>query len=99
MVVFPKPMANPLRIGFCLAVSFSLYSQTYSVSTVVGTPRLLDGSPAAMVPLRDPNSVALDSAGNLYIADVADNRVRKVSNGIITTYAGNGKPGYSGDRG
>jgi sugar lactone lactonase YvrE len=52
-----------------------------------------------MVPLRDPNSIARDSAGNLYIADVADNRIRKISNGIITTYAGTGLPGYSGDRG
>ena len=52
-----------------------------------------------MVPLRDPNSIAQDSSGNLYIADLADNRIRKISSGTITTYAGTGLPGYSGDRG
>lgn len=44
-------------------------------------------------------SVAVDSAGNLYIADSGNNRVRKVSNGVITTVAGNGTAGFSGDNG
>jgi uncharacterized protein (TIGR03437 family) len=43
--------------------------------------------------------VGIDSAGNLYIADSNNNRIRKVSNGIITTVAGNGTAGYSGDNG
>ena len=43
--------------------------------------------------------VAVDSAGNLYIADAANNRIRKVSNGVITTVAGSGTPGFSGDNG
>lgn len=45
--------------------------------------------------------VALDSAGNLYIADTVNNRIRKVmaSTGIITTVAGNGQAGFSGDGG
>jgi sugar lactone lactonase YvrE len=41
----------------------------------------------------------LDGAGNLYIADVANARIRKISNGIITTVAGNGTYGFSGDGG
>ena len=41
----------------------------------------------------------MDSAGNLYIGDTANHRVRRVSNGTITTVAGNGTPGYSGDGG
>jgi sugar lactone lactonase YvrE len=44
-------------------------------------------------------SVGVDSAGNVYIADSGNNRVRKVSNGVITTVAGNGTPGFSGDNG
>ena len=41
----------------------------------------------------------MDSAGNLYIADSDNNRIRKVSNGVITTVAGNGTQGFSGDNG
>ena len=41
----------------------------------------------------------MDSAGNLYIADTGNNRIRKVSNGVITTVAGNGTHGFSGDNG
>src|SRR5262249_10090244 len=41
-----------------------------------------------------------DAGGNLYLADVADNRVLKISpSGIVSTFAGNGIPGFSGDRG
>jgi enoyl-[acyl-carrier-protein] reductase (NADH) len=43
--------------------------------------------------------VAVDSGGNLYIADFGNNRVRKVSGGNITTVAGNGIGGFSGDGG
>src|SRR5262249_8469240 len=47
-----------------------------------------------------PQGVAVDSAGDLFIADGYNNRIRKVSSsGIITTVAGNGSPGYSGDGG
>jgi hypothetical protein len=48
-----------------------------------------------------PTGVAVDRAGNTYIADTNDNRIRKVTagTGIITTVAGNGAPGYSGDNG
>src|SRR5262249_38159813 len=41
--------------------------------------------------------VAVDSSGNIYIADVDNNRVRKVSSGTITTVAGNGTSGFNGD--
>ncbi len=44
--------------------------------------------------------MAVDATGNLFIADYGNNRIRKVdTNGIITTVAGNGTKGYSGDGG
>jgi uncharacterized protein (TIGR03437 family) len=49
--------------------------------------------------LSDPRGIAVDSAGNLYIADSGNSRVRKISNGVITTVAGNGTFGFSGDNG
>ena len=66
-----------------------------------GTPGLVgDGGPATSANLNDPETVAIDSAGNLYIADTLNNVIRKVSTGgTITTIAGNGDPGYSGDGG
>ena len=50
--------------------------------------------------LNSPRAVAVDGAGNLYIADTGNNRVRRVSTtGQITTVAGNGIPGTTGDAG
>jgi uncharacterized protein (TIGR03437 family) len=58
-----------------------------------------DNGPATSAQLCGADSVAVDAAGNLYIAAFGSHRIRKVSNGVITTVAGNGKPGYSGDNG
>jgi len=58
-----------------------------------------DGGPATDASLAEPADIAVDAAGNLYIADLQNDRVRKVSNGIITTVAGNGTEGFSGDDG
>jgi uncharacterized protein (TIGR03437 family) len=70
------------------------------ITTVAGGGWSLgDNGPATTAQLSDPWGVAVDSAGNLYIADEYDNRVRRVSSGVITTVAGNGTPGFSGDNG
>ncbi len=59
-----------------------------------------DGGPATKASLYFPSGVAVDSAGNIYFADKGNNRVRKVdTKGIITTFAGTGTAGYSGDGG
>jgi uncharacterized protein (TIGR03437 family) len=59
-----------------------------------------DGGPATNAQLASPCGVVLDSAGNLFIADSGNNRIRKVSpTGIISTIAGKGSQGYSGDGG
>jgi RHS repeat-associated protein len=60
-----------------------------------------DGGPATSAELNNPLQVTFDSAGNAYIADAGNNRIRKVnkSTGIITTIAGDGIAGFSGDGG
>ena len=59
-----------------------------------------DGGPATSAEINAPFGVAFDGAGNLYFGDKWNFRVRKVdTNGIITTVAGNGTQGYSGDGG
>ena len=59
-----------------------------------------DGGAATGAALNGPVGVAVDGAGNLYIADSNNHRIRKVdSGGVITTVAGNGTAGYSGDGG
>ena len=60
-----------------------------------------DGGPAKEACLNQPAGVALDEAGNVYIADAGNDRVRKVDvkSGIVTTVAGSGQRGFSGDNG
>ncbi|HZQ22726.1 MAG TPA: hypothetical protein VFA89_07990 [Terriglobales bacterium] len=59
-----------------------------------------DNVPATSAELNQPFGVAVDSKGNLFIADSNNNRVRRVNtSGIITTFAGNGTCGFSGDGG
>jgi sugar lactone lactonase YvrE len=65
------------------------------ITTVAGTGKIGfsgDGGPATAAPLNWPRGLAVDAAGNLYIADHYNHRIRKVSpDGIITTVAGSGR--------
>src|SRR5262249_46047990 len=74
-----------------------------TISTVAGNGTAGfggDGGPATNASLNHPSGVALDSTGNLYIADNSNERVRKVTPaGTIVTVAGNGYEGFSGDGG
>jgi uncharacterized protein (TIGR03437 family) len=93
-------MKASIFASFFLLTLNTAAAQSYSVSTVAGTSRLGDGMPATSVPLRYPYGVAQDAAGNIYFADALDNRIRKVNPaGIISTVAGNGVAGFSGDGG
>jgi len=59
-----------------------------------------DGGPALSGAIGDAGAIAFDSAGNLYFTDSLNHRVRKItSGGTLTTLAGTGQPGYSGDGG
>jgi sugar lactone lactonase YvrE len=77
---------------------------TGNISTLAGdgTPGFSgDGGPAATAELDNPTFLALDSSGNLLVVDQVNNRVRAISlkTGTITTVAGNGASGFSGDGG
>src|SRR6185503_8883585 len=60
-----------------------------------------DGGPATAAELHTPEAVALDSSGDLFIADNGNSRIREVNltTGLITTVAGHGALGFSGDGG
>jgi hypothetical protein len=59
-----------------------------------------DGGPAVSATLSNPKGISVDGSGNIYIADYSNNCIRKISStGTITTIAGNGSPGFSGDGG
>src|SRR5438874_5840955 len=76
----------------------------YAIPTAVGTGEkgfAGDGGPAQAALLNGPFDVAFDRARNLYFSDTFNHRIRRVDarSGVITTVAGNGEPGYSGDGG
>jgi uncharacterized protein (TIGR03437 family) len=73
---------------------------TYRIATVAGSASLGDGSPAIDAQIGAIQGVAADRFGNVYLSDTAHNCVRKIDpGGTITTVAGNGTAGFSGDGG
>ena len=78
------------------------WAQTdWIIETVAGNGGVADGGAPTAAQLSYPTSVAVDSSDNIYIADVNNHRIRKVtaSTGVITTVAGSGGSGYGGDGG
>jgi sugar lactone lactonase YvrE len=99
-----------VAVGPASAIYFSTFTQVYrlesngTVTLIAGAPgfpsAVGDGGPATAAKISNPSSLAFDAGGNLYITEPFDSRVRKVTpQGIITTFAGNGHAGYSGDGG
>lgn len=73
-----------------------------TISTVAGNGTggyLADNVSATSTRINAPRGVAVDSLGNIYIADTSNNRIRKVASGTITTFAGTGTASFSGDGG
>jgi uncharacterized protein (TIGR03437 family) len=76
------------------------WAQQYGISTVAGTggaPGFADGAATTAALFNSPGGIALDSKGNLYIADPLNHRIRMLSGGNVSTVAGNGTAGFTGD--
>jgi sugar lactone lactonase YvrE len=86
-----------------LASGAGAVTGTNTITTVAGTGvagSAGDGGPATTAQLTSPEGIAVDQAGNLYIADRDNHRIRKVTpEGTISTFAGTGAAGFSGDGG
>jgi sugar lactone lactonase YvrE len=85
-----------------------MVSTSGTISNYAGTGNLCnpnkgcgDNGPATAANLSDPFQIALDASGNLFIADPPENRIREVNAGtqVITSVAGTGVPGFTGDTG
>jgi streptogramin lyase len=77
-------------------------AKTGVISTVAGTGKPGfngDGGPGKDAQLNEPHSIQLDPAGNLYICDIKNHRIRKIdaATGVITTFSGNGQPKMAAD--
>ena len=70
---------------------------SYRVETVAGSSRIGDGGPPLAAQFSAIQGIAVDRLGNLYLSDTDNHRVRKVSGGVVTTIAGTGVAGFSGD--
>lgn len=89
------------RLNYCIR---RVDAKTGMISTIAGTGKKGysgDGGPGASAQLVEPNGLALDRKGKLYIADVAGQRVRvlDLTSGVISTFCGNGKKEHTGDGG
>jgi uncharacterized protein (TIGR03437 family) len=91
------------RIGVLATASLAATAWAQQITTVAGNGAAGysgDGGPATQASINTTVDVATDSAGNIYLADQNNNRIRKVdAKGIMTTIAGNGSAGFSGDGG
>ena len=91
------PLSTRLVFAFLPLTAFAAGS--YNISTVAGSDWVGDNGPATSAILLQAQGIAIDLAGNIYISDAGNHRVRKISGGVITTFAGTGVAGFSGDGG
>ena len=93
-------MRNLFAIPFWLVFAVNAQPSGYLISTAAGSGWIGDGGPATLAILRQPGGIAADNRGNVYIAETGGHRVRKLDrSGVITTVAGTGVAGFSGDGG
>ena len=87
-------------LAFLIAPELSAGTAAYTITTYAGSDLVGDNGPATRAFVSILEGVCSDAAGNIYVADADDNRVRRIdTSGIVTTYAGTGFPGFTGDGG
>jgi predicted extracellular nuclease/sugar lactone lactonase YvrE len=98
---FSSPLLSSVIIFMLLSCALTVNAQT--ISTIAGNGTQGgdgDNGPALSASFYYPNGLAVDSSGNIYVADEGNNRVRKISTtGIVTTFAGSNSAGFGGDGG
>jgi uncharacterized protein (TIGR03437 family) len=83
-----------------LNTALTAQSNLYTIETFAGTAWSGDGRPAKEAVLVQPQGLTADRAGNVYVSDASDHRIRRITPaGIIDTVAGTGVAGYRGDGG
>lgn len=92
-----------MSLRLLLPLLFGAIASSQTINTFAGNGTAGysgDGGPAAQAEINRVVGLAADAAGNIYLADQNNNRVRKVdTNGVITTFAGTGVAGFTGDGG
>jgi Bacterial Ig-like domain (group 3)/NHL repeat len=103
-------LANPAAVAYDAAGNLYLADANNHVIREISTSGIIttiagtgiegysgDGAAATTAQLDTPTGIAVDASGNIYIADSHNHRIREISGGTITTIAGTGTPGFSGD--
>jgi len=99
-IIYVSQLSDPCCPQFVVTIDSGLRVLLIAGSFEGGGGYAGDGGPAVGAKLNQPRGVALDSSGDLYIADSRNNVIREVrQGGTIDTVAGNGQRGYSGDGG
>ena len=100
MVKYCLSLSHLVLTCLLIAAHSPAFPQSYSIQTIAGTTTVKDGVPASSAFLRERFAVVQDAAGNTYVADRSDNRVRKSArDGVISTVAGTGVAGKLNDWG
>ena len=97
-------IGHSVNTSFMTTLLSNYFSASGVITTVAGNGNggfVSDNGPATLATLNEPYDVTVDAIGDIYIADYRNNRIRKVtrSTGVISTVAGTGTRGYSGDNG